>query len=290
MDYNYQNNNQQQNNSSMNNSNNYYQNQNTNQPQQNNYQSHSNNSNMINNYNYEKNPNMNQNSAIGANLSNNQQEYNNIYQQPINQNNIQPNNNNNRKPNKFKIIGIIAIVFVILIIGIMIFGKNNNSSGGNGYTADYGQTLKVNELKGIYNFEIEVLSIEKNYPINYIFSETEGMAVKVTIKNNSEHDLGMALLSFSILDSKNNKISTATNISQGLVEDKSEALDLSSDIQSGKTITGYIYFYNMDSENKIDVNDADVTKLQLSVPSDILSEEDDDVFEYNVEEYYIKLK
>ena len=44
---------------------------------------------------------------------------------------------------------------------------SSNKRGG--YTADYGNTLEVNEIDGYYNFDINVLSIEKIILLVVIF-------------------------------------------------------------------------------------------------------------------------
>ena len=180
-------------------------------------------------------------------------------------------------PNKAKIIGIIIAIVIILLLCIMIFGGRGSSSGGNGYTAKYGETLKVNELND--DFDIEVLSVEKNYHIQdeYDFVDTKGIGVKVRIKNNSDDVLNIGLVNFKLLDSSNNEI------------DADSALDgaLNYEISGGQSETGYLFFYDTDSdENSFGSN---FSKLEINVLKHVEKYGDDGIRgEY--EQYYIMLK
>lgn len=235
----------------------------------------------INNFNQQGNNETNnqtlnngyyQNQNIGQNENVSQQQFNynippqnNIYGQPNNQVNINKNNNI-QKQNKIKIIGIVVAVVIIIIIGIMVFGGNSNSSGSNRYTVEYGKPLSINEVEGYYDFDIEVVSIEKNYTI-YALSlfETSGIAVKVKIKNNSDYTLYTStLVEFRLIDSSNNEIASA---SPAFDTDMNGSLN--TEILSGETVSGYLFFYNIDAEETSNINDADISKLEISVPKNL---------------------
>ena len=185
-------------------------------------------------------------------------------------------------PNKAKIIGIIIAIVIILVLCLMIFGGRDSSSGGNGYTAKYGETLKINELND--NFDIEVISVEKNYHIHdeYDLVDTKGIAVKVRIKNNSDDALDIGLANFKLLDSSNNEIDTASPIFDSTLEGA-----LNYEISGGQSESGYLFFYDNDSdENSFGSN---FSKLEINVLKHVEKYGDDGVRgEY--EQYYIMLK
>lgn len=231
----------------------------------------------------------NQNIEQNANINNQQMfsENNNIYQQPVNQNNIPSSNSNNgsSKQNKTKIIGIVAaVVVVVLFVFIMLF-RGGSSSNGGGHTVDYGKTLEINEMNGYYDFDINVLSIEKDYSINSWFYNGDCYALKVSIKNNSTSSLSLlSLVNFTLINSSNNKIA---GLNMGL----SSTIDgsIEKEIPSGESASGYLYFYNVDMDgNTSNIDDSDISKLKISVPKELNNSNGTVTGEYN--DYYISLK
>lgn len=186
--------------------------------------------------------------------------------------------NSSNRHNKAKIIGIVIAVVIILVVGIMIFRGKGNSSGSNGYTAKYGETLKVSELNE--DFDIEVLSVEKNYNIHDV--DTKGIAVKVRIKNNSYDALNIGLVKFKLLDSSNNEIDTVSPIFNSRHNGA-----LNYEISGGQSESGYLFFYDTDSdENSFGSN---FSKLEIDVPKH-LEVYGEDGLRGEYEEYYIMLK
>lgn len=232
-----------------------------------------------------QNQNMEQNTPF-----NNQQmldkSNNNVYQQPTNQNNIfnsNPNNDSSRK-NRTKIIGIIVAVVAVLIVFIMLFGGGSTSNNG-GYTVDYGKTLEINEIDGYYDFDINILSIEKDYSINSYFYSGDCFALKVSITNNSKSNLSLlALVNFTLMNSSNNKVASLNMILSSMIDGS-----IKSEIASGETASGYLYFYNVDDDgNTSNIDDSDISKLKISVPKELNKSGGTVTGEYN--DYYINLK
>ena len=247
-----------------------------------------------NNFNQQGNSQMSnhQNQDMEQNINVNQQQTanpmpnNNMYQQPVNQNNISNVNstNNSSKQNKIKIIGIAAVVVVILFVCIILFGGGSSSNKG-GYTVDYGNTLEVNEIDGYYNFDINVLSIEKNHPISSYFYDGDCYALKVNIKNNSSSELNLlSLIDFTLIDSSNNEVESLNMIASSMIEGS-----IKDEISSGKSETGYFYFYNIDDKGYAsNIDDSDISKLKISVPKELVKS--GDVIKGNYYYYYINLK
>lgn len=251
---------------------------------------------ILNNQTQQNNQNINngyrQNQNIVQSSSFNQQsifgntvENNNPYQQSAAQSNVPYTNINNKpKQNKMKFIGIIAIVIVVLLAVIILFG-GSTPSNSNGYTVDYGETLKVNELEGFYDFEMEVLSVEKDYLIDEVFHSGECLALKVKIKNNSSEDLSISpmMMSFNLLDSSNNEISSL-NISMS-----STMTDALEEIPSGQEGIGYFYFFDVNEDGKTsNIKNNNIAKLEVEVMKHI--ENKDGIVSGDYEQYYIKLE
>lgn len=233
------------------------------------------------NQNMEQNNNVNQQPMFNSTLNNN------MYQRPVSQNNVPNPNpiNDSPKQNKAKIIGIVVALVVVLVVGIMLFSGGNSSSSGNGYTVDYGETLKVYELDGYYDFELEVLSVEKNYLIDEVFHSGECLAMKVKIKNNGDEDLSISpiMMKFNLLDSSNNEISSL-NISMS-----STMTNAIEDILSGQEASGYFYFFDVNENGEsTNIKNNNVAKLEVEVMKHI--EKDDEIISGDYEQYYVNLK
>lgn len=232
------------------------------------------------NQNMEQNNNVNQQPMFNSTLNNN------MYQQPVNQNNIPNTNptNDSPKQNKTKIIGIVVAVVVVLFVGIMLFGGGSSSNNG-GHTVGYGETLEVNEIDGYYDFDIDVLSVEKDYPIDSYFYSGDCFALKVNIKNNSASNLSLlSLIHFTLINSSNNEVATLNMIASSMIDGSIE-----DEISSGKTASGYLYFYNIDNDGYgSNIDDSDISKLKISVPKEL--DKSGDVITGNYNDYYINLK
>ena len=233
------------------------------------------------NQNMEQNNNVNQQPMFNSTLNNN------MYQRPVSQNNVPNPNpfNDSPKQNKAKIIGIVVAVVVVLVVGIMLFSGSNSSSSGNGYTVDYGEILKVYELDGYYDFELEVLSVEKNYLIDEVFHSGECLAMKVKIKNKGDEDLSISpiMMKFNLLDSSNNEISSL-NISMS-----STMTNAIEDIPSGQEASGYFYFFDVNENGEsTNIKNNNVAKLEVEVMKYI--EKDDGIISGDYEQYYVNLK
>lgn len=254
----------------------------------------SNNDGMLNNQNPQNNNGMmNMQSQPNNNgMINNQSPQNNNgimnNQNPQNSQNgnsnfNQPATNNKQKQNIIKTVGIVAAVVIVLLISKELFSSNNNSVNSNGYTAKAGETLKVYQINGYYDFEVKVLSIEENYPIKTALNKGNCYAVKVSVKNNSTEELStLAFLSFSLADSSKNIIVSANPFTSidGALKDT---------IASGKTETGYLYFYNNDDNwNFVNIDSSKVDTLAISVPKDI-KKSGSKISSESVD-YYIELK
>ena len=231
--------------------------------------------------NMEQNNNVNQQPMFNSTLNNN------MYQQTVSQNNVPNPNpiNDSPKQNKAKIIGIVVAVVVVLVVGIMLFSGGNSSSSGNGYTVDYGETLKVYELDGYYDFELEVLSVEKNYLIDEVFHSGECLAMKVKIKNNGDEDLSISpiMMKFNLLDSSDNEISSL-NISMS-----STMTNAIEDIPSGQESSGYFYFFDVNENGEsTNIKNNNVAKLEVEVIKHI--EKNDGIISGDYEQYYVNLK
>ncbi len=237
-----------------------------------------------------QNQNMEQNNNVNQQPMFNSTQNNNVYQQPVSQNNI-PNTNSttdSQKQNKTKTIAIVlavaVVVVVALFIGIMSFGKGGLSSSG-GYTVNYGETLKISEINGYYDFDIDVLSIEKDYPVDNYLYDGNCFALRVNIKNDSTSDLSLlSFINFTLLDSSNNEVATLNKIMSSMIDGSIE-----SEILSGKSSSGYLYFYNIDDDGYgSNIDDSDISKLKISVPKEL--DKSGDVITGNYNDYYINLK
>ena len=212
--------------------------------------------------------------------------YNGQYNNQNLNNNYFQNQNNTQKQSKTKIIGVVVALVIVLIIGITLFKGNGSSSDISGSTASYGETLKINELDGLYKFNIDVTEIKNNYRIKVIGENFDSVGVKMTIENNSDKNLELSLLNFALIDSKNNKIATAGAMSYSMINEEPEMLDLLSNIAPGKSASGYVYFYEIDEDGYSVPISSDINKLEISVPSQVNSDKN----AIAQEKYYIMLK
>ena len=229
-----------------------------------------------------------QNQSMGQNNNFNQQPMfnstlnNNMYQQNVSQNNISNITNDISKQNKTKIIRIVVVI-VVLFVGIILFGGGSSNVGG--YTVDFGEILEINEIDGYYDFDIDVLSVEKDYPIDSYFYTGDCFALKVNIKNNSVSNLNLlSLVQFTLINSLNNEVAILNMIASSMVDGSIEE-----QILSGSSVSGYLYFYNIDTDGYgSNIDDSDISKLKISVPKEL--DKSGDVIMGNYNDYYINLK
>lgn len=202
----------------------------------------------------------------------------------LNQQTVSQNNENSNQ-NKTKTILMVALVLIVaVVIGIVLFG-GGTSSTNEGTTVGYGETLEVNEIDGYYNFNVNVLSIEKNHSISSYFYNGDCFALKVNIKNKSTSNLSLlSLIQFTLINSSNQEIVTANMITNSMLDGSVE-----DEIASDKTVTGYLYFYNVGSDGDVsNIDDSDISKLKISVPKKL--DNSGDVITGNYNDYYIDLK
>lgn len=233
----------------------------------------------------------NTNNSVNNYYTNNNQysNYNKINNDSYNQNNFnqensfnQENNFNQNNNKKKKINKTLFLIIGIVLIAVLIFFVFKSKSSPTKIVSQ-NDTLKVYELEGIYNFEANILSLKDGYTINTYFDNCVGTVVEFKIKNISEQDLKLSLLSFYLLDDNGNKIDSAALMSQGQVDDKINKLDFSSYIPSGETVSGYVYFYDYDKEISL----KDVSKIRIDVPKNV--EKDGDKIHIDGAEYFIEL-
>lgn len=199
------------------------------------------------------------------------------------------NNNNNLKPNNknsIKIIGIILIIVIALGVTFFIFKRDKKSiSSEEGYSVNYDEVLSVYQLEGLYEFDVEILSIEKNYPIKVITSKIDSLAIKVKITNTGKQDLEIRLLRFGIKDNLNNNIGLLSN---AFIREQPGILDFDTSLPKNESITGYLFFYDFDEAINKKINSSDINKLVVEVPTNVSY--DNDNLEIAYESYYFNLK
>ena len=229
---------------------------------------------------------------ISNNVSNNNQ-FNNINStdglQNLNNNNFNNIVDNNitkqSKNNKIIIIVIIVVVVLLLLFGIIkLFGGSFLS--GNGKTVKAGQLLKVEELDGEFDFQLDVLDDLKIKDIDNFYYKGKGVAVKVSIKNNSAETLSLLNIKvhFKLLDADDNEL---FGLNQFIAF--SDEGSIKNEIPSGKSDTGYLYFYDVSDElGGVNIDISKVNKLQMS----IVGEESyvDGIYNADFENYYVKFK
>jgi len=136
------------------------------------------------------------------------------------------------KRHKVPIIIGAAVIVVAVVAAIILIPKGNSS--GNGYVAQSGQELKINEKAD--KFGVTLLSdLEK-------FSNKKGeyLRVKARIKNYDDDTLSFTLSPFSLVDASYSGIYRFfTSIG---ASDEPEQLITS--VGSGETAEGYLYFYS----------------------------------------------
>ena len=201
------------------------------------------------------------------------------------------NDNNNKFFNNKNLIKIIAIFIVIIIVSVIIFmlkKEDKNLSGNNGYTIEQNETLEVYELKGLYDFDMQVLSVEKNFQINYLTSKMNSLAINVRITNTGNEDLEIALLKFELLDNSNNKISNFDIFSSSFILEQPNMFKFNTTLPKNETMSGYLFFYSNDEEINKKINSNNFKKLAISVPNYVSKNNDD--LEIDYEEYFINLK
>lgn len=201
-----------------------------------------------NNFNQQSNNGMFNYQNVNNEYQQNQniRQNNNIHEQPINQNNFSyDNENNNKKLNKFKIIGIIAVVAVVLFAGIMLFGSSGSSqlNGGtkSGTTVNQGKELKIKSDYVDINLIVE--SVERNVKLSDILGEEEFFTkIKISIVNNEKDDsFNTTFIAYELFDQNQNllKDSSCLNEIWMSMYDVNDAIK--AEIPANSTDSGYLY-------------------------------------------------
>lgn len=226
--------------------------------------------------------NNNLNNMNSQNGINNNGYTNNITNQPLDSNmnsGNQKDNNNSKKNTKLYII--VGIVILLLVVGAFAFLNKKGGSNAGG-TVNIGESLHIVQKSDGWDFNIKVLDFEKNHSAEVLLEKKQLPALNIEITNNSNTELLVDALSFRLLDSSNNTLS-----STDLWAETSEKNAIKSEIKKGETASGYKIFSDTDSNSKeYDVND--VSKLEIRVPINMKS--DGTKITYDYVEYYINLK
>lgn len=220
-------------------------------------------------YNSENDTNNNLNQSSMQQGFNNQNEFNNV------------SNFSKKNKNIFIILGVIIVLIIALF---MFFNKDKNVN--NVTEVRYGETLEIYEMKGKYDFDFQVLDIEKNHTIsNSIFYTGECYALKVKIKNNSSSTLNLqSFINFSLVDASGHEIESDNLL---ITSDFEGSIKLN--IPSGSSDTGYLYFYHFDANgNDSNINASLVDKLKISVVKELNNTNGSTKGEYN--DYYVSLR
>lgn len=200
--------------------------------QENNYFNQQSNNGMFNNQNvnneYQQNQNIRQN--------------NNIHLQPINQNNF---SYDNEKLNKFKIIGIIAVLAVVLFVGIMLLGSGGssqlNSGTKNGTTVSQGKELKIKSDYVDINLTVE--SVERNVKLSDMLGEEEFFTkIKISIVNNEKDDsFNSTFIAYELFDQNKNLLEDSSCLNEIWMSmyDVNDAIK--AEIPANSTDSGYLY-------------------------------------------------
>ncbi len=262
----------------------------------NNMVNHEMNDNHMNNdmVNHEMNNNHLNNDMTNHNMNNNHLN-NNMTNHNMNNNHMN-NNVSYDKPkkgiNNKKIPLIIGGVVLGVIILLFIIGKlfGSGSSSYNGYTANAGDTLKVNEIGGIFN--LKVLSPPERYVSTEQFLfKGNYIRLQVEIDNRDSLKLALSIVNFSLLDSSKQEIATSNlffpNTFSGILKD---------DIPARESKTGYIYFEaDKDDKGVSDAKQSTIDNayyLEVSVMAwiDKKAYKESGIISTKNEQYYLALK
>jgi flagellar basal body-associated protein FliL len=235
----------------------------------------------MNNQNFNNsNPNLNWNNQNNLNPNNQNNGFNNNY---ANNNNTQSNSKNKK---------IVPFIIIALVVLVGIFGITKlfgSSSSGKGYTVSIGEELKIEQLDGIFDFSIEVLSqVEQKHIVKEGIlgdDKYDAYAIKVNVKNNGDSELYLNdwRLAYQLVDSTDNEVQMLNAY---------DAFDFDGAIQttiaSGSSATGYLYFFDsLADENTPAIDINKVSKLEIGV---LKTSNDDGVITGNYESYFVKLK
>ena len=177
--------------------------------------------------------------------------------------------------------GIMLLLTILLLTGCAF----NNEKQRDKFSANLNETLEIKEIEGYFDFDIKVLSIKKNYPIDTWFYTGDCYAVEVEIKNNSKNDLNsLFLVHFKLIDSSNQELAFYNSILASDIEES-----LKTEISPSETVKGYLYFFEVNDDGTVNnINSDNINKLQIKVPKKL--EENNGTITGDYQEYYIKLK
>lgn len=168
-----------------------------------------------------------------------------------------------------KIIGIVALVAIVVLLLVMFTSKKGGSTVNMNETLD----IKVSNLD--YDFSVKVNSVETNQEIE---DETY-VKINLTMTRNSGDVPNPILVSYTLLDSKDNELASsnsALSIASLLWSDiEVDTLFNEENLETSKITSGDIYF-NTSSNN--------IKKVRVDVATKGLNSTESDM-----EYYYINL-
>jgi len=201
---------------------------------------------LINNQHINQNNNSNQ-PHFDNNLENNR-----VYQQPINQNNTYYNKEtNNQKQNKFKIIGFIAVIFVVLVVGIILFSNNNAVGTKSGTTVNQGKELKIKSDYVDINLTVE--AVERNVKVSNLLGEEEFFTkIKISIVNNDKKDsFNSGFIAYELFDQNQNLLKDSTCLDESWNPTYNLIDAIKVEIPANSTDSGYLYCKDNGNMGKI---------------------------------------
>ena len=206
-------------------------------------------------------------------------------------NNDLPNNKKNnifKEKKKYFIIGGIVLVLILAVVLLLKFFNVGNSY--NGYTAKVGDTLKVNEIGGIFN--IKVLTLPEVYhSTERYFFKGDYLRIKASIENKDDSDLSLSLVSFKLVDSSKNEVADCNSF----FPDTFPGI-LNSTLGPGESKNGYIYFEDDKDDNadgivrQSTIDDAKYLEISIMAWVDKNAYQKEGKIITKNEQYYIAIK
>ncbi len=199
--------------------------------------------------------------------------------------NKQPSNNKfNFKDKKFIILIVIVVLVVVVVLFLTLFNKDKAKN--NGYTADSGELLEINEKYEMFNIRT-TSSIERHTTSGSFIFDGDYIKLGVYVENPTTSDLSFSNVDFYLTDSDKNTLYYTSFL---YTDDDSI---FGKTIASGNSDEGYIYFYTGLSEDSIgyttDYSKMDeVEYLRISVISE-MDQSSGGVINYDREDYYLKI-
>lgn len=229
--------------------------------QDNNNFNHQSNNGMFNNQNanndYQQGQNIRQGNNINQPIFSSNLQNNNIHQQPINQNYVSyDNENNSQKQNKFKIIGIITVLVLVLFLGIIFFGNvgSNKLNGGtkSNTTVNQGTELKIKS--DFVDINLTVDSVERNVKLLDMFGEEDNYTkIKISIVNNKDDSFNSTFIAYELFDQNQNLLEDSICLNENSITIYGYDVNdgIKTEIPANSTDSGYLYCTDDGSMGKI---------------------------------------